>query len=121
MQLASVGSALHLTNSDLELYTKRLYPQPGTAQGRYGCSSESGFLAQGESLLECCEKDRKALEERQVSYKTIADKLEQLSIAALKSGSDGKFTLKAESFALWQICPICHGYDSDCSPFKPQK
>ena len=125
MNTNSVGSVFSLSLEQRKFYTEeRLRPKEDCAQSFYGCSSRTGFLAPDEDLFECCKADRLVLNERKVTYETIAKKLLEICNIGAKVGPDklieGKFKVSSKGpYNNYQFCPFTTSSDQMASPFAP--
>lgn len=123
MLSTSVRSILNLSPQQVEHFTERLVPQEN-AQGAWGCSSLTGFLAPGEKLLDCANRDRITLESRKITYFTIAERLENIFKMAVQAEAGqlvaGKFQVTIDGPTMCsQFCPFSPASDQNASPFSP--
>jgi len=125
MNTNSVGSVFSLSLEQRNYYTEeRLHPKEPCPQSNWGCSSHTGFLAPDEDLLECCKADRQTLNERKVTYETIAKRLVEICNIGAKVGPnqliEGKFKVGSKGpYNNYQFCPFTTSSDEMASPFAP--
>jgi hypothetical protein len=124
MQATSNQSVFNMSSGDRDWFTRNRLHAQENSQAYWGCASMSGFLAQGEDLLECCEKDKQTLNEKGITYTQIAQKIIFIVNTASKEGVDKLVDLKfkvtiGEKSLCNQYCPFSpKGADWDASPFQ---
>jgi hypothetical protein len=120
----SIGSIYGLPETTLEKFIPRLYPQEESGRCLGGYSSMTGFLNHGESLQNSVNNDRKALQERKISYRAITQKLKYLISKATQISKstlvDQKFRVEIDEPTIGkQFCPFSPASNNNANKFAP--
>jgi len=117
MSCQSIGSVFSISPDRYHFYSQRLEPQ-NNHNGKWGYSSQSGFISKNENFLECSRNYRQVLIEHKVTYNQCAERLISITEAAFKAlpGTliENKFMVTiSQRFTSGQYCPFSQGSDDD--------